>query len=79
MFCNIPRLCKGSVIEIVQKRQSTPWNIFYVPRTAMSSGRRVGVNFSLLCNSMDTYHSGRFKKLLWFNDLQLLNINIYLE
>jgi len=32
----------------VRKHLSTPWNIFYVPWTAISSGRRVGVNFSLL-------------------------------
>ena len=35
-------------VEVVQKRLSTPWNIFYVPWKAISSCRRVGVNFSLL-------------------------------
>ena len=47
-FCNPPTWCKGSVIETVQKRLSTPWNIFYVPLAAISSWRRVGVNFILL-------------------------------
>ena len=35
-------------VKVVQKRLSTPLNIFYVPLSAISSGRRVWVNFSVL-------------------------------